>query len=225
MSDSTQSQTRAERTAWVFLDESGTPDFDPNAASPYFAFGSATYTTERPVPFQAMHDLRTGMQSSLLNGFHAVDDSLRTRAEVFGLLAQHSARFDATFMLKANAYDYVRQRDKIWMYKYTLYRHLSSIIPELRSRYDTIHVVAAEIGMQAKRTAVRLAVEDVCRQLQKGQNVKPHIWRSSTSVGLQIADYGLWAIQRKIIRGESWQYEKAVAPTLRNLLYPWGAKT
>ncbi|QIK63433.1 DUF3800 domain-containing protein [Leucobacter viscericola] len=208
----------------MFLDESGTPDFDPAAGSTYFAFGSATYSTDRPIPLQAFHDLRTGTRSALLNGFHAVDDSLTTRAEMFELIAQHPARFGATFMLKANAHDHVRQREKIWMYKYTLYRHLASILLELRGRYDTIHVVAAEIGMQAKRSAVRLAVEDVCQQLEKGADIRPHIWRSSTSAGLQIADYGLWAIQRHVIRGESWQYEKAVAPTMRSLLYPWGAK-
>lgn len=218
-------QDRSTNTAWVFLDESGTPDFDQDANSPYFAFGSATYTSERPLPFQAFHDLRTSTSMHLLTGFHAVDDSRTTRTEVFELIAQHPARFDATFMLKENAYENIRQREKIWMYKYTLFRHLASILPELQRRYETVHVIAAEIGMKAKRSAVREAVEDVCQQLKGGKNVHAHVWRSSTSTGLQIADYGLWAIQRQLMRDNSWHYEKAIAPTLRNMLYPWGSKT
>lgn len=211
----------SERVAWVYLDESGTPDWDPSDTSPYFAFGSATFTPDRVLPFREYQQARAERRE-ILNGFHAYNDSRNTRKEFFDLITDHPAQYEATFMTKGNAFDYVRTRPKIWMYKYTLYRHLQQVVPPLRARFDVVHVVAAHINMDAKQAAVRHALDDVCSQLGGSKDVRGHIWKSATSAGLQIADYALWAIQRHLLRGDCVEYVQAVQPTLTNIHYPWG---
>lgn len=211
------------RVAWVFLDESGTPDFDSTAQSPYFAFGSATFTQSRPIPFKPYHDVRE-QRRGILNGFHAYNDSRDTRTAFFNMMADNPAHYEATFMLKENAFGYVKQRPKIWMYKYTLFRHLQQVIASLRAQVDTINVVAAHINMDAKQDAVRHSIEDVCAQLGGPTNVAVHIWKAPSSAGLQIADYALWAIQRQLFKGDCREFDMSVKPHLRNVHYPWGVK-
>jgi len=48
------------------------------------------------------------------------------------------------------------------------------------------------------------------------------IWKSSSSWGLQMADYGLGAVQR-VLEGKtcSW-YEPCILPTLHTAFPPWG---
>ncbi len=46
-------------------------------------------------------------------------------------------------------------------------------------------------------------------------------WDSATSWGLQVADYGLWAVQRRVERVDD-QYMWAVQPTLASEFLPWG---
>lgn len=62
--------------------------------------------------------------------------------------------------------------------------------------------------------------EDVCRQT--GLKIVLCVWDASSSWGLQVADYGLWALQRKLDHGDdSWhsRYIGALESTVR---FPWG---
>jgi hypothetical protein len=77
-------------------------------------------------------------------------------------------------------------------------------------------VVATHISMDAEREAVIYAVAVVCSQVAWRRTVVAHIWKPPTSAGLQVADYALWATQRKIVQGKqcSW-YDNVVHPNER----------
>lgn len=63
-----------------------------------------------------------------------------------------------------------------------------------------VHLVAAGINLSRREREVKEAVEDVRRQLnQEHIAMFAHIWDSDLSAGSQIADYGLWALQRTIV--------------------------
>ena len=50
-------------------------------------------------------------------------------------------------------------------------------------------------------------------------------WDASSAWGVQVADYGLWAVQRDLDgRPCSW-YRSAVLPTLGSTFTPWGKKS
>ena len=50
-------------------------------------------------------------------------------------------------------------------------------------------------------------------------------WGSNSSAGLQVVDYGLWAIQRHVLSGgiKSGHYNRFVQPKMADdVWYPWG---
>lgn len=97
-----------------------------------------------------------------------------------------------------------------------------SAFSQVSGRRDTLHVAVATLGTAARRTAFKLAIDDVCQQVAPwlGNMVVAH-WESATCWGLQVADYGLWAVQRRLERGDD-QWMWAVTPTLASEFLPWG---
>lgn len=89
-----------------------------------------------------------------------------------------------------------------------------------------VHLVVAKINLSKRERAVKDAVCDVCAQFDREQvHVVPHIWDSNSSAGLQVVDYGLWAIQRHVLSGgiRSGHYNRFVQPKMADdVWYPWG---
>jgi hypothetical protein len=214
---------RSTVDVWIYLDESGTVDFNPSASnSPYFAFGSASTAGDHLDVFRGYLIARAS-RNGVENGFHAYNDSAGSKQALFDVMRESDLEFASTFMAKANADPDVVSRPKVWFYKHTLFLHLGAVIPKVSRPGDIVHVVAAHISMDAKRDAVIHAVEDVCSQVAWRRTVVAHIWKSPTSAGLQMADYALWATQRKIVQGKqcSW-YDNVVRPKERFNNFPWG---
>ena len=166
---------------------------------------------------------RTGVQS----GFHASHDSNDTKQCFFECIDGMDVKFNATFMAKQRAYPYVKARGNLWLYKWTLYTHTGALVRQLwdgKSRI-VVHLVVAKINSASVRS-VKDAVRDVCAQFDREQvHVVPHIWDSNSSAGLQVVDYGLWAIQRHVLSGgiRSGHYNRFVQPKMADdVWYPWG---
>lgn len=207
---------------WIYLDESGTPDFDLGpASSRYFAIGGAVFHGGHGAVLEDFVAARSS-RNALAGGFHAYADSTATKAVLFEVMERSSGSYAFTFLAKANAYPSIQRRPKIWLYQYALYVHLKAAIPTFSRPGDVVHVVAAHISMGAKQVAVEQAVDGVCRQFSGDRVVVPHIWKSPTSAGLQIADYALWAVQRSVVQGRPChQYTKVVEPRQRFCSFPW----
>lgn len=157
---------------------------------------------------------------SLPRGFHAVNDANRTRNDVYRVIKEQAPRFDATFLWKAKAYPAVRARGQMYLYKMAWFLHFKEIARQVSDEGDTLYVIVGTFGTAARKTAAIAAVRDVCGQVDRNIVLCP--WESSSSWGLQVADYGLWAVQRKLEGKICTWYEPCVMPTLSSFYTPWG---
>lgn len=215
---------------YLYADETGNLDYEgsPNpqggGASTYFGFGTATFTT-------ANHgdDLLSGLHLRanatkhgihLPRGFHACDDSSKTRNEMFSEIKRQAPIIDTTFLYKANAYPNVRAEGPLRLYKMALFLHLKEVALNVSNPDDELFVVIAEFGTKQISAAARAAVEDVCSQINR--KITLCVWSARSSWGLQVADYALWAVQRNLEGKRCTWYEPCVKPTLRSTFLPWG---
>lgn len=210
----------------MYVDETGNLDYDGEGkagASTYFGFGSAVFDREHgPEMFSGMR-LRAKIEGegvSLLEGFHAVNDAARTRSEMFREIKAQAPRFDTTFLYKANARSYVRAAGEMRLYKLAWYLHFKEIARQVSKSGDTLYVIAGSFGTNARQTAARAALTDVCGQVDR--QIVLCVWKSSSSWGLQVADYGLWAVQRVLEGRTCTWFDPCIKPTLQSAFRPWG---
>ncbi|AYX81309.1 MULTISPECIES: DUF3800 domain-containing protein [Corynebacterium] len=206
------------------LDYTGTPNPQGGGASTYFGFGTATFSTDHHGDnlLQGLH-LRAQcakQNMKLTRGFHAVDDSARTRNEMFQEIKRQAPRFDTTFLYKSNAYESVKQAGPMRLYKMAWYLHLKEIALQVSRPEDELFVIVAEFGTKGIRKAAFEAVHDVCQQIKR--NITLCVWTSQSAWGLQVADYGLWAVQRHLEGKKCSWYKPCIEPTLASTFTPWG---
>lgn len=210
---------------YVYLDETGVPDFN-DASGPIFGIGTATYVGHHGQQLFEGLDLRTRLESKgvqLPKGLHAKNDSWTTRKEVFALIADQAPRFDFSYFTKANAYPYVRLYTTTQFYKLAIFYHLKYTIPQVSGPGDQVFLISGNLQTSGKRGALRAAVTDVCQQIGGGtsRSVTPCIWEAPSSWGIQVADYGLWALHRHLAGTGSDFYNDAVIPSQRSCFAVW----
>jgi len=100
--------------------------------------------------------------------------------------------------------------------------HFKEIARQVTSPGDTLHVAVATAGTRAKKQTFQDAIDDVCAShAPAGCTMVVAHWDSATSWGLQVADYGIWALQRELESGDT-RYMPSIRPTLRSCFLPWG---
>lgn len=211
---------------YLYADETGNLDYDganKRGATAYFGFGTAVFTGDHG--HQLMQGVRlraevTAAGVQLARGFHAVDDSNVTRSQMFALLGEQSPRFDTTFLHKASAYDRVKAAGEMRLYKMAWFLHLKEIAKRVSSPSDTLWVIAGTFGTKARSTQARAALEDVCQQVNR--DIRLCVWEASSSWGLQVADYALWAAHRDLLGRPCHWFTPHVQPTLETRFTPWG---
>nr|WP_247600891.1 DUF3800 domain-containing protein [Cellulomonas hominis] len=210
----------------MYADETGNLDYEGDGkegASPYFGFGTAVFDHDHGSELWEGLLLRADLESRGLNlpkGFHAINDSNHTRGDMFELIKQQAPRIDTTFLCKANAYDYVKQRGQMYLYKMAWFQHFKYVAPRVATAEDRLFVIAGSFGTKSRQTQARLALADVCDQMR--MNIVLCIWDASSSWGLQVADYALWAVHRNLLGRPCYWYEESVLPTLHSTFKPWG---
>lgn len=211
---------------YVYLDETGTLDFGPpssDSESPFFGFGSAIFPGEHGDAIWEGHRLRSALESrgvKIPTQFHAKDDTWETRGAVLSLVARLAPRFDATFLLKQNAFPDIVAAGKPRLYKIALFLHLKYLCTRVFMPKDRLYVVVATIGTRAMKSAAEAAIQDVAAQMP--QHVVECFWDASSAWGLQVADYLLWACQRRIMGRPLAAYDRDVAPLVATTFFPWG---
>lgn len=212
---------------YMYADETGNLDYNVDGGgSKYFGIGTATWVGEPAEHLWHGERMRFGHAAVGIEcpkGYHAKDDSRSTRNEVFTVIKDQAPRFDTTFLAKENAYRTVRARGQIYLYKLAWYLHFKEIAHHVTRPGDALFVVVATLGTSSRRKAFQEAINEVCDQ------VKPLLcdvtvahWDSASCWGLQVADYGLWAVQRHVERRDS-KYMWAVEPSLMTTFRPWGS--
>lgn len=212
---------------FVYADETGNLDYDAEnkaGATTYFGFGTAIFEGEHSDALWDGHVLRASVEADghrLPKGFHAKNDMWGIRAPMLSLLAQQAPRVDATFLYKANAYDYVKARGWEYLYKYAWFMHLRYLCEHVFGPDDHLYVVVATLGTNKRQTIAREAVQDVCDQMPQ-REITLCIWDASTSWGLQVADYALWAVARNLEGNSLRDYDRDIAPLVKSCYAPWG---
>jgi hypothetical protein len=146
--------------------------------------------------------------------FHAKDDVAEVRREVFALLRRHvGMRFFAVVKDKRAVLDYVLPRnEREPRYRYEpneLYDHLvRRLFKSMLHKDDAYNIYFAKRG-KSDRTAALQAALDTARQRFQAQwgiasaaAVNVIASTPPQMLGLQAADYFLWALQRLYERGE-----------------------
>ncbi|PPF20584.1 DUF3800 domain-containing protein [Rathayibacter sp. AY1A7] len=214
---------------YIYADETGNLDYGTKSgASAYFGFGTAVFRSDHPEALWGGLSLRASLAAGqggrpgvpLPKGFHAVQDSWATRTAMFQAVKMQQPRFDSTFLAKANAYDTVRSRGEMYLYKMAWFLHFKYIAQQVSNRGDTLVVVVATLGTNARQREAEAALRDVCAQVDR--KFVLCVWDASTSWGLQVADYGLWAVQRHVEGRSGTWYQEYVEPSCRGTFFPWG---
>lgn len=209
---------------YIYLDETGSCDYS-QASGPRFAVGSATYTGDHRDAVWDGLQMRCEMERRGINlpqGFHAVNDSNRTRHQVFELIKKHPPRFDSTFLTKAKAYPSVQARGKPYLYQMAMYQHLKHVVPLVSGPGDDVFVIAGTIHLiKSGVKAAREAIQSVCSQLSYDRDVTGCLWEARSSWGIQVADYCCWALQRSMDQKTCTWYDTVVEDLLHSNYGPW----
>jgi hypothetical protein len=197
---------------YLFADESGNFDFRDHVKYPgatkHFAVGTILFDTEddRRALEVDLLDLRHEMIDNGLpidGEFHATQDKQPVRDGVFEVLAKHNFRVDVTILEKAKAMPHVRRTPE-YFYKHAWYYHFKYFAGRSFAPDDDLTVMTASLGTKAKQRLFREAVEDVvtqCTDFRVKRRVIAH--PSASDLGLQAADYTLWAVMRDVEGGDN----------------------
>lgn len=213
------------RAVYIYADETGNLDFDSHkkkGGKDYFGFGTATYVGAHGEQMFSGMSLRAALERqgvSTERGFHAYKDSWKTKGEVYELLKTQQVRFDITLLAKSNAYDSVRERGEMYLYKLAWFLHIKEVVQRVSTTADLVYIIVGTFGTKERAAQAKAAIHDVCSQLHRVVTVC--VWDAATSWGLQVADYGTWAVQRHLSKGPFSGYVEVVEPMLATEFYPW----
>lgn len=185
---------------YLFADEAGDFEFarKPNV-SRYFIVGAIA--VDDCACGAALLDLRRQMiwnRMPVQQCFHASEDKQSVRDAVFSFIQGLDFRLYATIMEKSKAQPKVRVTNARF-YKYGWFYLLKYVSSQVTRGASELMVTAASIGTKKGQAIFTAAVNDAIEQTS---NLPSDRWttafhQSSTDPCLQIADYCIWALQRK----------------------------
>lgn len=155
--------------------------------------------------------LPTGGKTAL--AFHAKDDLPEVRREVMAVLRRHPLRFFAVVRDKLKIADYVRQRnERESTYRYNPNELYDSMVRRLfKTRLhqdDEYRITFAKRGNADRTMALEQALQTARQRFAAQWNIVSaapiHVIPGTPpkNVGLQVADYLMWALQRCYERRE-----------------------
>lgn len=217
---------------YVYADETGNLDYgEAGGASTYFGFGTAVFGDDHADALWGGMNVRAALAAGegerpgvgLPRGFHAVQDTIPTKTAMFAEIARQKPRFDFTYLYKKNAQPHVRAAGEMRLYKMAWFLHFKYIATRISNAGDTLIIVVATLGTKRRQMEAEYALKDVCSQMNR--KFVLCVWDASTSWGIQVADYGLWASQRNLEGRNGTWYQDYVEPITASSFTPWGRPT
>lgn len=185
---------------YLFADEAGDFEFarKPNV-SKYYIIG--VISLENCDCGAALLELRRQLiwdKQPVKKYFHASEDKQCIRDAVFAFIAGLNFQFYATIMEKSKAQRQVRESNERF-YQYGWFYLLKFISHRVAKGTTELMVTAASIGTNKGQAVFTAGVNDVLAQTCKLPRDKwvTAFHPASTDPCLQIADYCIWALQRK----------------------------
>lgn len=153
---------------FVYADETGNLDLSGGAgASRCFGIGTATWVGDHGRQLWEGVQLRFELEAAGVRqakGFHAKNNSGRTRAQVFHLVKRQSPRFDTTFLGKSLAYPSVIAKGQLYFFQLAWLLHFRQIALQVSDPGDRLFVIVATLHTNARKLAVAEALTDVLAQ-------------------------------------------------------------
>jgi len=193
----------------VYGDEGGDLVFKAptRGVSRYFMIGTVTLGDDCSLGDRLLAlRRRLGWEGLALEELHAANDRQLVRNRVYELLSEGEFRFDVTILDKRKARDDVRA-DPLYFYKLAWYLHLKYVAPRIVRPHDELMVVASSLLVAKKKRAVARAVREVVAQVSPTASFRTGFAATMSDPCLQIADYMVWAIQRKYESGDDRSYK------------------
>jgi hypothetical protein len=194
---------------YLFADEAGDFEFARKTnVSRYFIV--CTVTLENCAVEHALADLRRDLawrgNSAMGDYFHASHDNQCIRDLVFDLIAAHEMRIDATILEKSKAQSQTRTSHARF-YQYAWYFHFRSIAREILATDEELLLTTASLGTKRLRKTFAATVNNVVQQVATRNSWATYFCPAGSDLGLQVADYCTWAIQRKWERNDTRSYD------------------
>jgi len=192
---------------FLFADEHGNFDFRDhtiarNGPTRFFAVGTAMIEDESHL---AIIRARMGSVSDRVTWdglphagfFHASEDMQAIRNEVYAAIADLRVKFDVTILEKSKARPDLYAADE-GFFKYAWFYHLNFLAGRYFRDGDEWLIVAGSLDVKKRRKAFQASVTDVVNQCVHERIKRRVTFRDTrTEPGLQLADYGLWAVMRR----------------------------
>ncbi|MBV9993883.1 MAG: DUF3800 domain-containing protein [Caulobacteraceae bacterium] len=193
---------------FLFADEAGDFAFKRgDSASRYFIVGTvALESCDIGTRLQALRRDLAWRGKPLKDYFHASEDRQEVRDAVFETIRDSEFQVHATIMEKAKAQPQVRE-SKERFYKYGWLYHLRHSNRKYLTASDELHITTASVGTKKGQAIFTSAVNDVVQQTVSRAQWATSFWPAATDPCLQVADYCIWAIQRKWEKGDSRSYD------------------
>lgn len=208
-----------ERSAYVFLDESGNLDFN-SSGSRYFVLTSVSLV--RPFPWVTKLDnlkydcIEFGHD---LEAFHCAQDKWPIRTKVFDIIATDLDAIIIDYLVVDKPKTAPEYQDAGRFYSFMLDHLLSHVVtsnPCTRS-HKTI-VITDTIPVKKKRQLTERKIRRAFMAMAPpGRQFSILHHDSRSHYGLQVADYCSWALYRKLQEGDSKYFDK-VGPAVRERL-------
>ncbi len=212
---------RDQADVYIFGDEAGIPDdFGNLAINRYFMVVTATLVDCSWLP--RLDGLGQALRGKLGipqigRPFHAAKDPPQVKRDVLQLISGQELRIDATVIDKQTLRPELRCRHRLYAAIWA--SHLVHLLSDLTPRPSQANVTVASIGTAADARSFRRGAEQAMREMRAygaasssvlglgqlgvmrlgalpvlviGNHSSP-----STELGLQVADYCAWPIQRK----------------------------
>lgn len=193
-------------TVYIFLDESGNFDFSPGGTK-HLILGCVVYRRASALYSEVM-DLRYDLMEEGydLERFHATDDRQAVRDRVFAVIGRHLDAIEIHSLVVEKATTDPAVRSVVRFYPEMLGRLLGHVFETL-SGYREVIVITDSIPVASQRRAIEKAVKTTLADiLPPHSRYRIYHHDSRSNIGIQIADYCTWAIQRKWKDGDDRSY-------------------
>ena len=114
----------------------------------------------------------------------------------------------------------VRAKGQMYLYQMAWYLHLKEVALRVAKPADSLYVIAGTFGTKKRRVEAETALHEVCDQIDR--NIQLCVWEASSSWGLQVADYALWATHRHLTGRSCHWYDRDIKPLEKTKFLPWG---
>lgn len=211
------------KTVHIWADELGTTSYN-DQQQPYFGFGTIASHSPLGELAQAAEALRHNLAADgvdMTKGFHCRDDKFSTRSAFFPIVKEHAGEFQATLLKKQNAYASVRAKGDMYLYRLAWKLHIQFLARRYLTTAERLHVVVGSFSTHNRAAQARDAVRQVCAELNAAITVS--VWDAHSSIGIQAADYCLWATYQRLKgKSETWHVNYVEPIKGGPVFYPWG---